>query len=360
MGSVVQSDDNTSSPSFDTAVDVSLTAVDLDHTFNTHTNKVPGAGTAFPRTHLTSFLSDPTTLQLRNGYSGRTKTATYYVGDTSTWAATVSVSNGSLMSPEIDFDDGNTGPLSSLWGEVQFDTDETNGDIKLQIYYSATTLCDTIIPDIDLTGNSIGFDTIVDISGLDTSTYNKICLRADFIDIGATPDLLDWTVTWGGNQKISFTLSDTTIGYDLLSESVVRYATGDETGSNFSVAAHSVEGSSNASNGYVIELSGSELTCQNCDNAHSIRSIGGVATASALGTEQFGIRASSLGTGVVSSPYNNVNHAYDFANFPDETLTGIGDDTITTYDIEYLGNISPLTSAGEYTATLTYTIHGIF
>ena len=49
----------------------------------------------------------------------------------------------------------------------------------------------------------------------------------------------------------------------------------------------------------------------------TIDAIGGTATASTPGTEQFGIRLIPTGTGVAEAPYNTTNFAYDTANFVD-------------------------------------------
>lgn len=164
-------------------------------------------------------------------------------------------------------------------------------------------------------------------------------------------------------QKILFDVFDTdtnnTIGHDLLSTTNVRYATGDETGSTTAVTAHNITASTNAANGYVIEMDGITLTSMD-GLGTTIDAIGATATASTPGTEQFGLRLVPTGTGTASAPYNTANFAYDTANFEDIVATGTGDDTLTTFDTEFIANINPLTPAGNYTATVTYTMHGIF
>jgi hypothetical protein len=67
----------------------------------------------------------------------------------------------------------------------------------MQVYYNNGSDCDTIIPNGDLSGNGSGFASgPIDLSGLNTTTYNRICLRATLTDSGGTPFLTDWTVTW--------------------------------------------------------------------------------------------------------------------------------------------------------------------
>jgi len=104
-------------------------------------------------------------------------------------------------------------PEQDNWGEVKFSTDETYGDIKLRLYYSSTTACDTIIPDDHLFGNSSGFDSSVDILYISTTTYDRICLQATLINDGGTPYLNDWSVTWGVAAVVSVTVEPTTFDY---------------------------------------------------------------------------------------------------------------------------------------------------
>jgi hypothetical protein len=54
------------------------------------------------------------------------------------------------------------------------------------------------VPDADLPGNSSGFGSSpVSLLSLSPTTYNQIRLRGNLTDIGGTPRLLSWTVTWG-------------------------------------------------------------------------------------------------------------------------------------------------------------------
>jgi hypothetical protein len=144
-----------------------------------------------------------------NGIAGTANTGGGGGGNVSTGGAggsgiviirylTSGASSGTIMSPEIDFD-WVTG--QSSWGTAAFSTTETNGNITLKAYYTVSAACDTIVPDIILSGNSSGFDVSaspINISGLIpvASTYNKICLLATLTYSGGTPLLNDWTVTW--------------------------------------------------------------------------------------------------------------------------------------------------------------------
>ena len=108
-------------------------------------------------------------------------------------------SSGYIVSPEVDHD---WVAGQDEWGEIEWNTTEPTGsDSLMHVYYTNATACDTIVPDGALSGNSTGFDITdspVDISGLSTTTYNRICLRAD-LDQGSASQPLsldDWTVRW--------------------------------------------------------------------------------------------------------------------------------------------------------------------
>lgn len=162
-------------------------------------------------------------------------------------------------------------------------------------------------------------------------------------------------------QSITFSISDNTIGFGTLSSSAVRYATGDTSGATSDSAdAHTISVSTNAASGYTMTLDGTTLTCATCGGA-TITALGASATASSVGTEQFGMRAAvNSGTGSVSSPYNTSNWALDTAAFPDVIATGSGDGATTVYGLRYIGNISSATDAGNYSSVLTYTATATF
>ena len=83
------------------------------------------------------------------------------------------------------------------WSSVRWNDDETTGDIKYQVYYDVSGT-PTIVPDGDLPNNSSGFDdSPIDISGLDTTTYNKLYIKATLTDVGGSPLLQDWTCEAG-------------------------------------------------------------------------------------------------------------------------------------------------------------------
>lgn len=115
------------------------------------------------------------------------------------FAINPAVGRGSIMSQEIPF---TSVPGRSAWGEVEWHTDTPNDSQALfRLYYSNGTACDTLIPDSALPGNNDGFTSDkspMNIDGISTTTYNKICLNVAFTKNTSVqlPSLEDWTVRW--------------------------------------------------------------------------------------------------------------------------------------------------------------------
>jgi hypothetical protein len=152
-------------------------------------------------------------------------------------------------------------------------------------------------------------------------------------------------------QSITFTISTTTISFGTLSSVAARFASSTGSGDSAEVEAHNIIAGTNAANGYTITASGTTLTYGNA----TINPIGSANTASAVGTEQFGLRATATGgSGAVSAPYAAAGFAYATTSFPSTLATAAGATVNTTYSIRYLANITSNTEAGVYTANLSY------
>lgn len=192
------------------------------------------------------------------------------------------------------------------------------------------------------TSNCTGYDTTLgsiesDINSHigDGSAYtNKICGTAN------------------GTQSLTFSISDNTIGFGSLLAVAVRYATGDTLGASVDTTdSHTLSASTNVSGGYSISLNGTTLT----SGVNTITAMGGTATASIVGSKQFGLRiVSNSGTGVAVSPYNTSNWAFDVGTFPNKIVTGAGDSSTSVLGMRYISNISASTPSGSYTSVLTY------
>ncbi len=153
-------------------------------------------------------------------------------------------------------------------------------------------------------------------------------------------------------QSITFSISDSTIGFGTLLSGSARFATGDTTGGGAEVEANNVVVGTNAANGYSLTVNGTTLTY----GTSTITAIGASNTASAAGTEQYGLRATATGgTGTVTAPYAASGFAFDTAALPDQIASATGATNSTTYSMRYIANISANTEAGVYGSTLTYT-----
>ncbi|MEY2664987.1 MAG: hypothetical protein RLZZ480_92 [Candidatus Parcubacteria bacterium] len=106
--------------------------------------------------------------------------------------------SGTFTSPIVDFD---SVPNRPTWGEVTWTATEPAGtDVTIQVLYATSSVCNVPVPNGTLPGNSAGFtaaDMPVNISGLSTSTYNNLCLKATLTSEGASaPTLDDWNISW--------------------------------------------------------------------------------------------------------------------------------------------------------------------
>lgn len=161
-------------------------------------------------------------------------------------------------------------------------------------------------------------------------------------------------------QSISFTVSTSTIFFGTVSPSIARYASSTNTnGDNLQTDAHTFSVSTNATNGYTISATGQTLT----SGSTTIAAIGGTATTSLPGTEQFGIRLIAYGgSGIVSVPYASTTFAYAATATTSSQVASatVGDNATTTYGVRYLSNVAPTTSAAAYTANIIYVITANF
>lgn len=153
-------------------------------------------------------------------------------------------------------------------------------------------------------------------------------------------------------QSITFSVSDNTIGFGTLLSTAARYATGDTLGTTTEAESNNIVVGTNAANGYTLTVNGTTLTYA----TSTITAIGASNTASAIGTEQFGLRATATGgSGTVTAPYAASGFAFNTGALPSQVASATGVSNNTTYSMRYLANITANTEAGAYSATLTYT-----
>lgn len=155
-------------------------------------------------------------------------------------------------------------------------------------------------------------------------------------------------------SEVTFTLSASSIGFGTLASDAARYATSDGLGSASETEAYTMVASTNATDGYVVKVSGTTLANGYAD---TIDIIGGANTASSPGSEQFGMRlTASGGSGSVSAPYAASGFAYDGVSSADEIASASGPSAATTYSVRMLANIADTTEAGAYSTTLIHTM----
>jgi hypothetical protein len=157
------------------------------------------------------------------------------------------------------------------------------------------------------------------------------------------------TVTIADNPpSLTFSISDNTIVFGGLSASADRYATGDLSVSAAEIEANTLSVTTNSANGYNVLIQGATLT----DGAKTIDAIGGISTASTVGSEQFGVRfEASGGVGAVLAPYTTASqYAYGATSSSTDQIANAasGDGVATVYSARYISNINSLTEAGSY------------
>ena len=161
-------------------------------------------------------------------------------------------------------------------------------------------------------------------------------------------------------QFISFTISTSSIFLGTVSPTIARYASSTNTlGSATEVEAHTLSVISNATNGYTVSAKGQTLT----SGTTTIAAIGGTATTSLVGTEQFGIRlVATGGSGTSTSPYDGNNFAYAATATTSSQVANAttGDNAKTTFSVRYLANIAPTTLPAAYTANIIYVVTANF
>lgn len=160
-------------------------------------------------------------------------------------------------------------------------------------------------------------------------------------------------------QSITFTLSGNSAYFGPLSASAAKYASSTNTsGDTSEVQAHNIVVGTNAANGYNLTVGGQTLI-HTGSSTLSISAIGGSNTASSIGTEQFGLRATATGgSGTVSSPY--AASGFAFTAGTTTLATAVAATANTTYSVRYIANIASNTEAGNYATALTYVATGNF
>jgi hypothetical protein len=81
------------------------------------------------------------------------------------------------------------------------------------VRFSVVDAAGTLLPDAVLAGNAAGFTSTVDLSGVSTTTYPALALKATLTssDVNETPLLMDWRIGYDAGPiplpNVSFTLT---------------------------------------------------------------------------------------------------------------------------------------------------------
>lgn len=151
--------------------------------------------------------------------------------------------SGYLMSKHISAD------RLADWGNLSWnDNILASTTIKYSVLYF-NGLDYSLIPDADLPGNAAGFEiSPVDLSGLSTSTYSTLRLKADLATekSGRTPELLDWKVSWRAGPfplaNVAFHMKgQKTIGKDLSDDPIYKYSKDLSTGTDGTLKIDNLE-----------------------------------------------------------------------------------------------------------------------
>jgi hypothetical protein len=156
-------------------------------------------------------------------------------------------------------------------------------------------------------------------------------------------------------QTLMFSISDNTIGFNTVTSSSARFATGDMAGSNTDTSAHNLQIATNAPVGYSIVYSGTDfqgpeiiteaIISNDPDGSQDIK--------------QFALSFSTDGGATITGSYDHsttpTNRDWKFATGASNLIATQGTPTaLQTINAYYLANITSNTSAGAYGGVITY------
>ena len=284
---------------------------------------------------------DDTDLDFAEGDSGTCSTASYTEETLVASGATSSQFNASASGQVITFESGGASATvtAARCIRIKIGTNATSG----------VTGGEQISNGVAANAHSV---TIGGSFG-DSGTAAIDIIADDSVNITATVD-----------PTITFTISDTTVGFGTLTTGSASWATGDTNGVTSAPAdssgAHEMTLATNAASGYSITYNGATLT----SGGNTID----VATISedddgTPASEQFALGLDDNGGNVtIVSDYDlATTNSYKFVA---STTTTVASETaptaIETFDVQYIANISTVTEAGSYSTDITWIATGNF
>ncbi len=213
-------------------------------------NPTINQGEVYPITFIIDKLSD-LTIKTLSSWGGGSFFDSFLNEDKISEKNNITINNGQAgitsISPGIFF---NSGYLLSneiipdqitSWYQLSFsDFEDLGTNIGYQLYYATSTNWQ-LIPDQDLPGNLIGFDSSpVDLSGLDPQKFFKLKIKANLStnDSAKSPVLYDWDISWKNSQAtpisgVNFSLrGDKTVGTDFAEQPIYKYSDVQQTDAN--------------------------------------------------------------------------------------------------------------------------------
>lgn len=102
------------------------------------------------------------------------------------------INTGNNLSTEINY---SSFLNVTSWNEAYWNASLNGSQLNVQVLYDNAGV-PTLIPNGVLAGNSVGFTSSpIDLSSLNTTTYSKLYLRANFVSNGTSPQLFSWGVS---------------------------------------------------------------------------------------------------------------------------------------------------------------------
>jgi hypothetical protein len=251
---------------------------------------------------------------------------------TDVWGAAISTATLTLTPPT----NATTGEITAgRCVQVEIGTNAASGNAQFTNPNNQSTLV------VELAG---GFG--------DSGTYALDFVAESAVNISAVVD-----------ATLSFSISDTTVGFGSLAVGTGRWATGDLAGENASAttptAAHTMSIATNAQTGWAITYNGATLTSGG--NDITVASVDEDSDGTP-GNEEFGIAASTNGNSTIATGYLR-DSVSDFS-FTASTLTTLVSEAVPTntetISVSYLANIAGTTEAGTYSTDITYVATATF
>ena len=216
------------------------------------------------------------------------------------------------------------------------------------------------------TSKTISFGSVQNPTTANTSFYLRLTTYSDTawatpIDTGTvgTSTTVAFVVNADVAESITFCVGVTASTSCVASGTSLTVAPNPLTTASISTGTSQMTAYTNAQSGYTITYLAGNFT--SAVGGHTITAFPTTATASAIGTEQFGLRAAiSSGSGSsVSAAYNTTDYAFNPGSAT-TIATAAGPVSANQYTVTYGANVAPTTESGAYSSTFNYVITGNF